>query len=128
MIEIAFIIGRILFGGYFVMNGVNHFMHKKSFAEYAGSKQIPSPENAVALSGAILFVSGVCIVMGWLVAIALMALIGFLFIVSFTMHNFWKIEDPQVKMGEQINFMKNIALLGACLIMLSFTDSWSAFL
>jgi putative oxidoreductase len=126
--EIAILLGRILFGGYFVVSGLNHFTQKKGLSGYATSKNIPSPEMAVALSGAILFVSGVCIVFGWFVNIALIALAGFLFIVSFTMHNFWKIKDPQARMGDQINFMKNLALLGACLIMLGMTDSWTALL
>lgn len=125
--EIAFLLGRILFGGYFVMSGLNHFMHKKNMAGYAHSKHIPSPELAVALSGAILFVSGAGIILGWFVTLSLLSLIGFLFVVSFTMHNFWKATDPQAKMGDQINFMKNIALIGACLLLLSI-ESWPALL
>jgi hypothetical protein len=37
------------------------------------------------------------------------------------MHAFWKVQDPTVKMGEMVNFMKNIALLGAVLIFLAGT-------
>jgi hypothetical protein len=37
------------------------------------------------------------------------------------MHTFWKIQDPMAKMGEMINFTKNIALLGAVLILLAQT-------
>ena len=29
------------------------------------------------------------------------------------MHDFWTIEDPMRRMGEQVNFAKNVALLGA---------------
>jgi len=125
--EIAFLLGRLLFGGYFIMSGLNHFTQKKNMTGYAQSKNIPSPEFAVLLSGAVLFVSGVCIVFGWFVTIALLALIGFLFVVSFTMHNFWKATDPQSKMSDQINFMKNMALIGATLLLLSI-DSWPALL
>lgn len=125
--EIAFLLGRLIFGGYFVMSGINHFTQKKNMSAYAQSKHIPSPELAVALSGAVLFVSGACIIFGWFVTISLLALIAFLFIVSFTMHNFWKVTDPQSKMSDQINFMKNMALLGACLLLLSI-ESWPVLL
>jgi hypothetical protein len=37
------------------------------------------------------------------------------------MHAFWKVQDPTAKMGEMVNFMKNIALLGAVLIFLAGT-------
>jgi uncharacterized membrane protein YphA (DoxX/SURF4 family) len=121
--EFVFLLGRVLFGGFFLLNGFNHFAQKKALAGYAHSKHIPSPELAVTLSGAVLFVSGLSIVLGIFVQTALLGLIGFLFITSFTMHNFWKDTDPTAKMGNYINFMKNIALIGACLMMF-FIQDW----
>ncbi len=121
--EFVFLLGRLMFGSFFVMNGINHFIQKKGLTEYARSKHIPSPEVAVALSGAVLFVSGISIVFGIFIPIALFGLIIFLFITSFTMHAFWKDTDTQTKMTNNINFMKNMALLGACLMML-FIESW----
>jgi len=47
------------------------------------------------------------------------ALVLFLLPVTYMMHAFRKIQDPMVKMGEMVNFMKNHALLGAVLILLS---------
>lgn len=121
--EFVFLIGRIIFGGFFILNGINHFTQKKGLAEYAKSKNIPSPEFAVTFSGAILFVSGVSIALGIFIPIALFGLIVFLFITSFTMHAFWKDTDATAKMNNHINFMKNMALLGACLMMY-FITSW----
>jgi hypothetical protein len=40
------------------------------------------------------------------------------------MHNFWKDEDPQMKMADRINFMKNMALLGALLMLLAIPLPW----
>lgn len=121
--EFVFLIGRLIFGGFFILNGINHFTQKKGMAQYAQSKHIPSPEFAVTFSGAILFVSGVSIALGIFTSIALFGLIVFLFITSFTMHAFWKDTDPTAKMNNNINFMKNMALLGACLMMY-FITSW----
>jgi len=121
--EFAFLLGRLIFGGFFIMNGLNHFTKKKSLAAYAQSKNIPSPEFAVAFTGALLFVSGVSIVFGIFTSLALFGLIIFLFITSFTMHAFWKDTDPAAKMNNYISFTKNMALLGACLMMY-FIESW----
>ncbi len=121
--EFVFLIGRLIFGGFFIMNGLNHFSQKKSLTEYARAKHIASPELAVTLSGALIFVSGICIVLGIFVNIALLALVVFLFITSFTMHAFWKDTDISTKMNNQISFMKNMALLGASLMILSI-ESW----
>jgi uncharacterized membrane protein YphA (DoxX/SURF4 family) len=34
------------------------------------------------------------------------------------MHPFWTIADPQQRMGEQVNFLKNLALLGSVLMLM----------
>jgi uncharacterized membrane protein YphA (DoxX/SURF4 family) len=121
--EIVFLLGRLIFGGYFLMQGINHFAQKKNLTEYARSKHVTSPELAVSLSGALLAASGICIVLGMLVNIALLALVVFLFITSVVMHAFWKDTDPMVKMNNHISFMKNMALLGASLMLLS-VENW----
>lgn len=105
------------------MQGINHFVQKKNLTEYARSKHVASPELAVSLSGALLAASGICIVLGMLVDIALLALVAFLFITSVVMHAFWKDTDPMAKMNNHISFMKNMALLGASLMMLSI-ENW----
>ena len=121
--EFVFLLGRLMFGGFFLMNGINHFTQKKGLIEYSRSKHIPSPEVAVSLSGAILFVSGISIVLGIFIQFSLFLLVIFLFITSFTMHAFWKDSDVATKTNNYIGFMKNMALLGACL-MLFFMESW----
>lgn len=40
-------IGRLLFGGYFLFNGINHFVKRGMLVQYAGSKGAPNPELAV---------------------------------------------------------------------------------
>lgn len=105
------------------MNGINHFTQKKSLTEYAKAKHIPSPEFAVTFTGALLFVCGISIILGIFVPLALFGLIVFLFVTSFTMHAFWKDTDAGSKMNNNIAFMKNMALLGACL-MLYFIENW----
>lgn len=120
--EFVFLIGRVIFGGFFVLNGINHFAQKKGLAEYAKSKHIASPETAVTLSGLLILLSGACIVLGIFVDIALLGLILFLFITSFTMHAFWKDTDVSAKMNNHIAFMKNMALLGASLMTLYIED------
>lgn len=40
------------------------------------------------------------------------------------MHAFWKVSDPQQRMGERVNFTKNIALLGSLLMFLVIPAPW----
>jgi hypothetical protein len=35
------------------------------------------------------------------------------------MHAFWKLKDPMARMSDMVNFSKNLALLGAVLLLLA---------
>ncbi len=121
--SLLFLLGRILFGGYFIMNGYNHFKNLSGTTGYAQSKGVPSPKLAVIVTGLLLVLGGLGIVFGVFPRLAVLLLELFLIPVTFKMHQYWKISDPMQKMGEQINFNKNIALIGATLIFL-FVSAW----
>jgi uncharacterized membrane protein YphA (DoxX/SURF4 family) len=114
-------IGRILFGGYFIFGGINHFKNLEMMSGYAQSKGTPFPKYSVALSGLLLLIGGVSILLNVYPGIGLISLIIFLLPVTLIIHAPWKVQDPQAKMGETVNFMKNFALVGAVLIMLAYT-------
>lgn len=65
------------------------------------------------------------ILLGVYVELAVLALALFFVPVSFKMHNFWAVQDPQQKMAEMVNFLKNMALLGAALMTLAIPTPWA---
>jgi uncharacterized membrane protein YphA (DoxX/SURF4 family) len=120
----AFFAGRLMFGGFFFYNGINHFRNRKSMAQYAGAKNIPMPEAAVVASGAVLLFGGASVALGWKPKLGAAAIIAFLKTVSPTMHDFWNIEDANQRMNDMINFSKNMALLGAALALFGVEEPW----
>ena len=122
--NILFVVGRILYGGYFAFSGYLHLANMTGMTDYARFKGVKAAKTGVVISGIMILVGGLGILLGvyteW--AIGLIAL--FLIAVSFKMHAFWNISDPQTKMSEQVNFMKNMALLGADLMMLMIKTPW----
>jgi len=40
------------------------------------------------------------------------------------MHRYWEVADQIEKMGEQINFYKNLGLIGAILMLLAIPTPW----
>lgn len=122
--EILFLIGRVIFGGYFLMSAWNHFSKHGMLTGYAASKGVPMPGVAVFVSGLLILFGGAGILFGVYVEWAVAAIAVFLVPVSFQMHNFWKDADPNMKMANMVNFTKNMALLGAALIFLSVPTPW----
>ncbi len=121
---LLFVIGRVLLGGYFLHAGYGHFKNMAHMAGYAASKGVPVPKLAVGFTGLLLIIGGATIILGSWTNFGIYALILFFIPVTFQMHAFWKETDPGVKMSQKINFMKNMAILGALLMLLSIPTPW----
>ena len=114
--EIIFLIGRVLFGGFFIMSGVNHFMKMDYLSGWVTSKGLPMASFLVILSGVMMILGGLGIILGIYAAWSAWLLIIFLVPTNLKLHNFWTISDAQEKMMQKMNFMKNVAFIGASLM------------
>ena len=118
------LLGRVLLGGYFIKNGVNHLKNSKALTPYAASKGVPSPAMAVLVTGVMLLLGGLGILLGIYVRLAILLLVLFLVGTLIKMHPYWTVTDPMARMGENVNFYKNIALIGALLLLLAIPLPW----
>jgi uncharacterized membrane protein YphA (DoxX/SURF4 family) len=123
-VEILFLAGRVLFGGFFVLSGMRHFQHLGMMAGFTASKGVPAPRLAVIASGALIIIGGTAITLGirphWGVALVS----GFLIPVTLLMHQFWKHADPMMRINDQVNFLKNVALLGGSWMLAMIPEPW----
>lgn len=122
--KLPFLLGRLIFGGFFLYNGINHLKQRKQMAQYAQMKHVPAPDVMVTATGVALLIGGASILLGVKPKIGALSVAGFLALVSPVMHDFWKVEDPSQRMNEMANFSKNMALLGATLALISVKEPW----
>lgn len=92
--------------------------------QYAKMKEVPFPAIAQGFTGLMLLLGGLSILFGIYPVVGIVLLAAFLVPVSLMMHNFWKLEDPQLRMADKVNFMKNMALLGAVPMLLAIPSPW----
>jgi len=121
--DIAFLVGRIFVGGFFLMNGFNHFMKYNMMKGYASSKNVPAAGLAVVMSGLLLVLGGASILLGVWPTVGIVLLLVFLVPTTLMMHNFWVVGE-QEKMNQMIQFMKNTALVGFLLMILAVAQPW----
>lgn len=121
-----FLIGRILFGGFFLYNGIHHLTQRKNMAAYTATKGVPKPELAVTVSAVPLIAGGTSLLLGLKPKWGALAVIGFLAGVSPIMHDFWRNEDPNERMNNMTAFMKNLALAGGALALMGVEEPWEA--
>jgi uncharacterized membrane protein YphA (DoxX/SURF4 family) len=124
--NVPFLIGRLVYGGFFVYNGISHFKERKMMAQYAASKNVPEPEAGVIGSGVLLLLGGASVMLGLKPKLGTAAIIAFLAGVTPVMHDFWRQEDQGQRMNEMIHFCKNTALFGAALALMGVEEPWPA--
>ena len=125
IMDIVVLIGRILFGAFFIMSGLNHFQNLDMMSGYAESKGVPFPRLAVIGTGVMLVAGGASVLLGIVPIVGLTVLILFLLATLVTMHDFWNLKDPQQRAAEQVNFLKNVALIGASLALMYGASDWA---
>ena len=115
--DVIILIGRILFGGFFLMSGINHFTKLEAMTGYAKYKKLPAPKLGVLLSGLMLVLGGIYIILGFYTDLGLLLIAIFLVLAAVIFHNFWAETDATAKQNEMLGFMKDIALAGGALIL-----------
>jgi len=110
------LIGRVVFGLFFVYNAYKHFTRTAMMAGYTASKGVPMPKLAVAGTGFLLLAGGLSYVTGLYMFWGGLALVAFFLGVAPIMHAFWKVQDPGARAMETVQFTKDVALLAAVLM------------
>lgn len=122
--EALFLVGRVVVGLFYLINAFNHFRNTEMLTGYAASKGVPAARAMVVITGLLLLVGGLSILFGAYPTLGIAAVVVFLVVVAFWMHNFWTVQDPMQRMGEMVNFHKNLALAGSALMFLAIPQPW----
>jgi putative oxidoreductase len=117
--DLAALAGRVLLALTFVLSGWSKTGHLAGTAGYIASKGLPFPDALAFLAIVIELGVGLALVIGFKARWAAAALALFLVIITPLFHDFWAAAADQA-MNQQINFMKNTAILGGMLMVVAF--------
>ena len=118
--EIILLVGRAIFGLYWVSAAIQNLLGLEKAAPNAGSHGVPFPKFSFIATAPVMILSGLSITFGFYSWVGAVALIAFLIPASILRHHFWDVEDRQEALGERRDFEKNMALIGACLLIAFF--------
>jgi putative oxidoreductase len=117
-LDVLFLIGRILFVLLFISSGVTaHILGREGGVKYARAAKAPAPEILVPLSGVAIIAGGLMVGFGVLADLGCILIAAFLIGITPIMHAYWKETNAQTRAIQQAMFMKNLALLGATIIL-----------
>jgi len=112
-------LGRVLLSAIFIISGIHKMTAWQATAEQMSSEGMVAVP--LFLAGAIVFElgGGLSVLLGCWGRLGALMLVIFLIPTTLIFHDFWTYEGQQQQM-QMIHFMKNSAILGGLLVLLSF--------
>ena len=111
-------LGRVLFAAIFLLAVPSHFSSQT--VTYAAAHGVPAANVMVPLSGILALVGGLSVAFGYWTRLGAWLLVLFLVPVTAMMHDFWTVGDVMMARMQQAMFLKNLALIGAALLIAYF--------
>ncbi len=115
---VVVLLGGVFLAAIFVAAAPRHFTREG--IAHAAALGVPFAAVLVPLSGLLALGGGVSLLLGYRAGWGAWLIVAFLVPVTFVMHAFWRLDDPVAVHAQQAMFMKNVALLGAALLVSQF--------
>ncbi|MEO8188430.1 MAG: DoxX family protein [Burkholderiaceae bacterium] len=113
------LIGRIFLAVIFVLSGFGKISGFEGLVGQIASKGFPAAQVFAVATIVIEVGVALLLIAGWKARWAAFLLAVFTAIVTFFFHNFWAVPEAQ-KMMQQVEFLKNLALIGGLLMVVAF--------
>ena len=117
--DVIAVVGRILIAYLFIPAGISKLMGFAGTVGYITSAGLPLPQVAAAIAIVVELGVGIAFLLGFKTRIAAIVLAVFTVMTAVFFHKYWSAPDA-MKMMQQINFNKNIAIAGGLLAFAAF--------
>jgi putative oxidoreductase len=117
--DIAALIGRALLAAIFIWSGFGKLTGFEGLASGIAAKGLPMPTVFAALAVAMELGGGILLLIGLRARWIGLLFVIFLAVITPMYHDFWNAAADAV-IGQQINFMKNVAIAGGMLMVFAF--------
>ena len=115
----AALVGRILLALIFITSGFGKIMGFEGTVGYIASKHLPLPQLGAILAIVVELGGGILLAIGFKARWAALVIAIFTLVAGLIFHDYWNV-DLAERMGQQINFWKNVAITGGMLMVFAF--------
>ena len=113
------LVGRILLALIFIISGFGKIMGFDATLGYIRSAGLPFAQLSAMAAIVVELGGGILLVLGWKARWAAAALFVFVLVAALYFHAFWA-SPPDQAMMQQIQFMKNLAIMGGMLYIVAY--------
>lgn len=110
--NLALLCGRILLAVLFLPSGVKKLMDLGGTAAYMTRQGVPAADTMAIVAGVAETAIPILLLLGVAPRIVAVLTGGFTLVATLTAHRFWEFTDPAMAMTQQIQFLKNVGLIG----------------
>jgi len=113
------LVGRILLAAIFIKSGFGKITGFEGTVGYIASKGLPLPQIGAIIAILVELGGGILLAIGFKARWAALAIAIFTLAAGILFHNYWAVDAAQ-RMGQEINFWKNISMTGGLLMVYAF--------
>jgi uncharacterized membrane protein YphA (DoxX/SURF4 family) len=117
--DVVILIGRVMFSVLFLGAAMGHLIRMNAMAQFAASRGVPQPQALTVISGLLIGAGGLMVLLGVWADLGALFLFVFLMGTTLLVHRFWW-ETGEARMQMQVQFMKDLSLAGASLMLFAF--------
>jgi putative oxidoreductase len=118
--DVAALIARVLLAAIFLLSGFSKIGGFAGTASYIASHGLPFPELGVVLAIVVEVGCGLLVLIGWKARGAALVLAIYTVVAGILFHPYWAAADAAARMGNYINFWKNVSIAGGFLMVFAF--------
>jgi putative oxidoreductase len=129
--DAIWLLARCFIGGVFVYSGFGKLTGLDGFAASLAKNGVPMADVMAIVGASVEFFGGLAIVLGLQARYAALLMAAFTISATLISHRFWELQDVAAFKQQSVHFMKNLAILGAFLLLfvqgggrLSFDGWW----
>jgi putative oxidoreductase len=117
---IVSVVGRVFLCAIFLMSAVgNDIPNFRAVTGMMAKEGVPMPDILLVGAIAFLIAGSLSILVGYKPRVGAVLLLVFLALATFYFHDFWTFTDPKARQDQTIQFLKNLGLMGAMLLILA---------
>jgi putative oxidoreductase len=113
------LVGRILLAAIFIKSGFGKITGFEGTVGYIASKGLPLPQIGAIVAILVELGGGILLAVGFKARWAALAMAIFTLVAGIIFHNYWAVDAAQ-RMGQEINFWKNLSMTGGLLLAFAF--------
>lgn len=110
--NLALLAGRLLLAALLLPSGVKKLLDLPGTTAYMTRMGVPAPDAMAIVAGALETGLPILLILGLMPRITAILTGGFILVATLTAHRFWELTEAGPAMMQQIQFLKNLGLIG----------------